>query len=176
MNERGTTDRGVLRILHQLESGLMTTLMVAMILMAFGQIVLRNIFEVSILWADPFLRHLVLWTGMLGAAMATRDGRHIKIDFLPQLMPPRGKAVLAALTNLFSAGVCTVLVWAAVRFVRDELEFGGTAFLDIPAWIVQLILPVAFVIITIRFFIFAFTSARSAWRNDADKTFGEDAA
>ena len=176
MSERGTTDRGLFRILHQLESGLMTTLMVAMILMAFGQIVLRNAFEVSILWADPFLRHMVLWTGMLGAAMATRDGRHIKIDVLPQLLPPRGKAVLAALTNLFSAVICAVLSWAAVRFVRDEMEFGGNVFLDIPAWIVQLILPAAFVIITVRFFIFAFTSARSAWRDDADETFGEDAA
>ncbi len=176
MSERGTTGRGVIRTLHQLESGLMTTLMVAMILMAFGQIVLRNIFEVSILWADPFLRHLVLWTGMLGAAMATRDGRHIKMDVLPQLLPPRGKAILSALTNLFSAGICCILSWAAVRFVRDELEFGGTAFLDIPTWIVQLILPAAFVIITVRFFIFAITSARSAWRNDADETFGEDAA
>ena len=47
MSKRGTTDRGMIKILHQLESGLMTTLMVAMILMAFGQIVLRNIFEVE---------------------------------------------------------------------------------------------------------------------------------
>lgn len=176
MSERGTIGRSVIRTLHHLESGLMTTLMVAMILMAFGQIVLRNIFEVSILWADPFLRHLVLWTGMLGAAMATRDGRHIKMDVLPQLLPPRGKAILSALTNLFSAGICCILSWGAVRFVRDELEFGGTVFLDIPVWIVQLILPAAFVIITVRFFIFAINSGRSAWRNDADKTFGEDAA
>jgi len=161
MSERGTTDRGLFRFLGHLESGLMTTLMVAMVLMAFGQIVLRNIFEVSILWADPFLRHLVLWTGMLGAALATRDDRHIKIDILPQLLPPRGKAILATLTNLFSAVICAFLVRAAVRFVRDEMEFGGPVFLDIPAWIVQLILPVAFVIISIRFLVHAVRSARS---------------
>ncbi len=157
MSERGT----IFKILHHLESGLMTTLLVAMVLMAFGQIVLRNLFEFSILWADPFLRHLVLWTGMLGAAMATRDGRHIKIDILPQLLPPRGRAILATLTNLFSAGVCALLVRAAVRFVRDEMEFGGPAFLEIPTWVVQIILPVAFAIITVRFLVHTVSSARS---------------
>jgi len=176
MSERGTTGRSMFRILGHLESGLMTTLLVSMILMAFGQIVLRNIFEFSILWADPFLRHLVLWTGMLGAAMATRDGRHIKIDILPQLLPPRGRAILAVLTNLISAVVCAVLVQAAIRFVRDEMEFGGPVFLEIPAWIVQLILPIAFTIITIRFLILTVTSACRAWRNDPGQPAGEGAA
>jgi TRAP-type C4-dicarboxylate transport system permease small subunit len=176
MSGHGTTGRGIFRILYRLESGLLTTLLVTMILMAFGQIVLRNIFEFSILWADPFLRHLVLWTGMLGAAMATRDSRHIKIDILPQLLPPRGRSVLAVLTNLFSAAVCAVLVGAAIRFVRDEMEFGGPVFLDIPAWIVQLILPAAFAVIAIRFLVHAAKSALSAWRNDADQPAGEAAA
>lgn len=176
MSESGATDRGVIRILHRVESGLLTTLLAAMILMAFGQIVLRNIFEVSILWADPFLRHLVLWTGMLGAAMATRDGRHIKIDTLPQLLPPRGRSILAALTNLISAVVCSVLVRAAVKFVRDELEFGGTIFLDIPTWIVQLILPATFIIIALRFLLLTFSSARNAWRNEPDSDTGGGAA
>jgi len=176
MSEPGQSDRGLFRILHHLESGLMTTLMVSMILMAFGQIVLRNIFHVSILWADPFLRHLVLWTGMLGAAMASRDGRHIKIDILPQLLPPRGREILSALTNLFSAAICSVLVWAAVKFVRDEMEFGGNVFLDLPAWIVQLILPAAFAIIAVRFMISAVTAARNAWRNETVGAAGEDTA
>ena len=176
MSERGTTGQAIFRFVHHLESGLMTTLLVAMILMAFGQIVLRNFFEVSVLWGDPFLRHLVLWTGMLGAAMATRDGRHIKMDVLPQLLPPRGRAVLATLTNLFSAVICGFLVQAAVKFVRDEMEFGGPVFLDIPAWIVQLVLPIAFAIIAVRFLLFAVTSARSAWRNDPEPPAGESEA
>ncbi len=176
MSEHGTTGWGIFRFLNHLESGLLTTLMMSMILMAFGQIVLRNMFEFSILWADPFLRHLVLWTGMLGAAMATRDGRHIKMDVLPQLLPPRGRAVLAVLTNLFSAAVCAVLVKASIRFVSDEMEFGGPVFLDIPAWIVQLILPAAFALIAVRFLIFAVTSARSAWRNESEPQAGEAAA
>ncbi len=167
MSERGTDQSGLVRVLHHLESGLLTTLMVMMILMAFGQIVLRNVFDFSILWADPFLRHLVLWTGMLGAAMATRDGRHIKIDALSQLLPTRGRVFLALLTNLFSTFICSLLVWAAVKFVRDEMEFGGNVFLDIPAWIVQLVLPGAFAIIAVRFLFLAIDSARGLRRGEA---------
>lgn len=166
MSERGTAGAGVFRTLHRVETGLMTILMVAMVLVAFGQIALRNLFEFSFLWADPFLRHLVLWTGMLGAAMATRDGRHIKIDVLSQLLPARGRLVLNTLTNLFSSAVCGILVYAAYKFVRDEFHFGGEAFLSVPGWIVQLILPAVFTIITVRFLLLAADSARRAWRND----------
>jgi len=177
MSERGASGEGLFRALHHLETGLMALLMVSMVVVAFGQIVLRNLFDFSFLWADPFLRHLVLWTGMLGAAMATRDGRHIKIDVLSQLLPPRGRLVLNTLTNLFSASVCGVLVYAAYKFVRDEFQFGGEAFLSIPGWIVQLILPAAFVLITIRFFLVAVDCARQAWRHEAAETPGpEDGA
>ena len=46
-----------------------------MILMAFGQVVLRNVFHTGIEWGDVFLRHMVLWLGFLGATIATGEGR-----------------------------------------------------------------------------------------------------
>ena len=57
-----------------------------MIIMAFGQVVLRNFFHTSIEWGDVFLRHLVLWLGFLGAVIATGEGRHLKIEFINKLV------------------------------------------------------------------------------------------
>ena len=70
-----------------------------MILMAFGQVALRNLFHTSIEWGDVLLRHLVLWVGFLGATIATGEGRHLKIEFINKLVPERHRKVIFVVTN-----------------------------------------------------------------------------
>ena len=46
--------------------------LVSILVMALIQIVLRNVFDSGLLWAESFLRILVLWIAILGAMVATR--------------------------------------------------------------------------------------------------------
>ncbi len=65
----------VLRIIHGFEDGLLALMVAAMIFLAGSQILLRNLFDTGFAWADPVLRLLVLWVGLLGALAASRtDG------------------------------------------------------------------------------------------------------
>jgi TRAP-type C4-dicarboxylate transport system permease small subunit len=57
------------------EDGLMAILLSATILLAASQILLRNLFDSGIIWADPTLRIMVLWLALLGAIAATREMR-----------------------------------------------------------------------------------------------------
>jgi len=122
-----------------------------MIVVAFLQIVLRNIFATGISWADPLVRNLVLWVGFVGASIATREGRHITINMIPPWMPPRGKAIIGIITQVFSLFICGFLTFAAAKFVRNEAIMGEITFLGIPAWIPQIILPLTFGLMTLRF-------------------------
>jgi TRAP-type C4-dicarboxylate transport system permease small subunit len=112
-----------------------------MILMAFGQVVLRNFFHTGIEWGDVFLRHMVLWLGFLGATIATGEGRHLKIEFAN------------IFTNLFAAVVCYFLMGAAVSFVRFEIESGSTLILDLPTTYFIIIIPIGYGIIAFRFIV-----------------------
>ena len=69
------------------------------VVLAALQIVLRYGFDSGIAWADPLLRVLVLWLGLLGALAATRDRRHITIDVLSRMLPARAKAAADAATS-----------------------------------------------------------------------------
>ena len=138
-------------IIHRVEQALVTILLSLMIAIAFLQIVLRNIFATGITWADPLVRNLVLWVGFVGAAIATREGRHISIDVVPRWMPPQGKAVIGVVIPLFSACICGLLTFAAVKFVKNEALMGGVTFLGIPAWVPQIILPLTFALMALRF-------------------------
>jgi TRAP-type C4-dicarboxylate transport system permease small subunit len=133
------------------EDGLMAILLSATILLAASQILLRNLFDSGLIWADPTLRIMVLWLAMLGAIAATREDRHIRIDLLSHKISKKGRLVLSLLNNTFSALVCGIITWHAVRFVYMEWQAGSKLFASLPAWLGEIIIPIGFGIMTLRF-------------------------
>jgi TRAP-type C4-dicarboxylate transport system permease small subunit len=123
---------------------------------ALLQIVLRDFFSTGIVWGDALLRYAVLWVAFLGAARATRDGSHIRIDLLRLILPPGASRVVTALADLSSAVVCGVLAWAGWGFVAMDASGGGRAFADIPAWVVELVFPLSFAFMALRFLVRVF--------------------
>jgi TRAP-type C4-dicarboxylate transport system permease small subunit len=138
-------------LFDNLEYLVLVFLLTVMITLAFLQIFLRIFFATGILWGDPLLRHLVLWIALLGAAMATKEGKHINIDVISRTLPDRGKVAIRAFTDLFSTCVCVFLIQASLKFIRDEYQAGTLAFLNIPTWAVAVIFPIAFGLIALRF-------------------------
>jgi TRAP-type C4-dicarboxylate transport system permease small subunit len=134
-------------------------LLSSMILLACLQIVLRSLFASGLLWADPLLRYLVLWSGLLGASMATSRGSHIAIDLAAYLIPKQLQPLVQLLCHLFSAITSGVLSWASVLFISSEIEFGSPGLLDIPSWGWNLIFPLAFMLITLRYLVLFITTA-----------------
>ena len=141
----------LLGILHRIEDGLLAILLSLMIVLASSQIILRNLFEIGFSWADPMLRILVLWLGLLGALAASRDNKHISIDILSRFLPRRAQAGAQAVTHLFTAIVAGVVSYHGARFVALDLETQTVGIAGLPAWILELIIPVAFGLIALRY-------------------------
>ena len=55
------------RLGQLLENIALVVMLGGMILLAFGQIILRNFLDTGFIWIDPLLRVMVLWIGMIGA-------------------------------------------------------------------------------------------------------------
>ncbi len=131
----------------------------AMIALAALQIILRNVFDTGLIWADQLLRIMVLWVALLGAVAASRDDKHIRIDILGRLLPPKAKQVTDLVLHLFTATVAAVAAWFALALVLGERQYGGTLLADMPAWIFQAILPIGFTLIAYRYLVFFFRDA-----------------
>lgn len=140
-----------LSILYWIEDGFLALVLAAMVLLASGQIILRNLFEIGFTWADPLLRIMVLWLGLLGALAASRDNKHISIDVLSRFLPQRAKDMAQVVTALFTALVAGVVAYYAVEFVALDLEAGVVAFAGLPAWVFELIIPLALGLIALRY-------------------------
>lgn len=165
----------ILRILGTVEDAILASVLGVMIVMAAVQIVLRNVFDSGLLWADPMLRVSVLWVGMLGAMAATRDDRQISVDALSRFLPSRWNARVRVLTDIFTALVAGFFSWHAGRLVIEDHASGMTAFASVPVWVCELILPFAMGIIGIRYAIYAWKHFREALGKEAEPHAGEPA-
>lgn len=148
----------VLTLLHRAEELFITLLLGGMILLSGTQILLRNLWDSGISWGDPLLRILVLWVGLLGAMLATRQNKHIRIDILSRYLPQHWSRYIEWAANLFSGIICTLLAWHSGRFVHYEWQDGAEVFSGFPAWLAELILPLGFGVIALRFFLLAWES------------------
>ena len=147
------------RCFNRIEELFISFLLLAMIFLSSLQIFMRTLFDSGLIWADPLLRYLVLWVGLLGAVLATRYGKHITIDIFSHLLPARGVCWLNLLLNLFASVVCGFLTWAAFLFIKNEIAFGGgRELVGIPVWGWNLIFPFAFALMAVRFLVKVYES------------------
>ncbi len=146
--------------LHRAEDALLALLLSAMILLAATQIVLRNLFDSGFVWIDPLLRVLVLWLGLIGATVATRNNKHIRIDLLTRLFEPNTHRLIQSFVGQVSAWTCLLVAWFGFGWIRLDYADGVTAFAGIPAWLLEVIIPLSFTLIGVRYFILSLCWAR----------------
>lgn len=148
----------ILVFLCRVEDFILVILLSTMIGMAAFQILFRNLFDAGIVWGDILVRILVLWIGLVGAMVATRKDKHIRIDIINRYLPLSVKRIVEVAVKLFSAAVCAIVAYYSLQFVLAELTDGGLAFWKVPAWLCEAIIPVSFAVIALRYF---FMSLRS---------------
>ena len=153
MNARGDRLLRARRFLVRAEDTILALLLTGMILLAAAQIFSRNLFSVGLTWGEPLLRVLVLWLTLLGAMAATRESHHIRIDALSRFLPDWGNRAARRITDLFSALICGLLAWHAGRFVHADWQDGLELYTGVPSWAAEVIMPIGFGVMTLRFLI-----------------------
>lgn len=134
-----------------LETVLLVFLLSSMMLLAVGQIVLREIFSTGFVWADELIKLMVLWLAMVGSIAACRENRHIRIDALSHILPRLVVDATRALVDVFAAVVCGIIAWQTWRYLQVEIEYEDMVLINVPAWIAHSVLPAAFLLISYRF-------------------------
>jgi len=144
------------RIGSTIETAMLVSMLTAMMIVAVGQIVMREAFGTGFGWADELIRLMVLWLALVGSIAACRENRHIRIDALSHVLPDIAVNVLRIIVDLFAAAVCAVIAVHAWRYLQVEIEYGDTVLVDTPAWIAHAIMPAAFGLISYRFLVSVF--------------------
>jgi TRAP-type C4-dicarboxylate transport system permease small subunit len=104
----------VVRYFFKLLELLVVVLMVAMVVMVFGNVFLRYAFNSGITISDEMARYCFIWLTYIGAMVAMREGGHLGVDTLVKHLPRAGKKVCLFLSEclmLFCNGLFLLGTW-----------------------------------------------------------------
>lgn len=108
-----------------IEKAVVIFLFSALVLMITANIFARNLFGVSyqkILEVSP---GIVLWLALIGATLALKKQRHIKLEVLLRYAGHRTRRLARLLGSLFGAVVMGFLFAASLTFVKNEMAIFG---------------------------------------------------
>ncbi len=83
-----------------------------------AQVVMRYGFNHTPFFTEEVSRYLLVWSALAGTAIAVRQGTHIRIAFLADLLPWRLRRWWFALLDLVSLALFVTIALAGVDMVR----------------------------------------------------------
>lgn len=156
--------KGFAAVLNLLEDVILVSLFAAIVILAGSQIIVRNIFQVGIIWGDILVRTMVLWLGLIGAMVAARHDKHISIDLVSRILPQCMKKAVNAVLDIFAAVVCGIVSFSSLRLVHMEYIDGAVAFGAVPTWTLVSIIPISFGVMALRYFVLMLSEVRP-WKS-----------
>lgn len=93
----------------------MVLALAAMVVMVFGNVVLRYGFNSGITMSEELSRWLFVWMTFLGAIVALRKHGHLGTDSLVSRLPATGKKICLGLSHLLMLYICWLMfrgAWA----------------------------------------------------------------
>lgn len=149
MSEKSSTLGKVISLTGE---SVLALLLSTTLLLACAQIFMRTVTGGSLLWIDPLLRYLVLWSGLFGAVMATFKNKHIALDIASFILPDSSKNIVELIVLFFATLTAITLTWAATSFILSEIEYGGLGLFNLPTYIWNLVFPVTFAVMSVTYF------------------------
>lgn len=93
----------------------LAALLLGMVLMVFGNVVLRYAFNSGITVSEELSRFFFVWLTFIGAVVAMHDGAHLGMDNVVNRLPRRGKLVCLTLCQALVLLCCAMLFWGTWR-------------------------------------------------------------
>jgi len=111
------------------------------LLITILQVILRYVFNESIIGGNELMEGLFIYTTAIGAAVAVRRRQHISISFVVQLLPKFLQRLDEVLVHALIAFLNGVMIFYSMRWI-SRVGSNESPVLRVPEWIFQISIPV----------------------------------
>jgi TRAP-type transport system small permease protein len=115
----------------------LAVLLLAMVVMVFGNVVLRYGFNTGITFSEELSRWAFVWLTFLGAVVAVKDNAHLGTDMLISRLGTAGKKLCLLLAQLCMLGCVALVFWGSWLQVKiglgSEAPVTGLSMAWVPA-------------------------------------------
>lgn len=116
------------------------------------QIIMRTLFKTGIHWLEEFGRYILLYSTFIGAGIAIKSDEHPRMTAIIAILPEKIGYMVKILGDLICAVILLVLdYYAWIQVINVFVRGTRTSTLPLPMWIVYAIMPVAMIIMSVRY-------------------------
>lgn len=125
--------------------------LLVMVLLVFGNVVLRYGFNSGITVTEELSRWLFVWLTFLGALIGLREHKHLGTDWLVARLPRRGKKVCLFICHLAMLLICWMLFQGSLEQTKINWDVSAPSTGASMAWFysVGLVFSVSAALVTI---------------------------
>jgi len=150
----------IARTIERIERGLLLAVFAALAVLPSVEALARRLFNINITGAIQYSHHMTLWLGFLGALLAAGLDKHLALATADLIRDPRLRKWAHFYGRTLSAAVCLVLAVASWKMLQSDRGMSVRLPGGVPQWWSELIMPVALVLMALRFAWRAGDSAR----------------
>jgi TRAP-type C4-dicarboxylate transport system permease small subunit len=114
--------RSILTGVARLTNGLLVLLLAAMVVLVFGNVVLRYAFDSGITVSEEVSRWLFVWMTFIGALVALKERAHLGSDMLVSRLPRLGKQVCLVVGHMLMLYITWLLFQGSLAQARINLD------------------------------------------------------
>jgi tripartite ATP-independent transporter DctM subunit len=113
--------------------------------------IIARIFQLnSIPASQVIIQHLTLWTGFLGAVLATRQNKLLALNTKPLFISDDNFDFGRWISKSVSFIILCALIWGSIQLIKSEFQFPIDIAPYIPRWAAQIIMPIGFIFIALE--------------------------
>lgn len=111
------------------------------LLITILQVILRYVFNESIIGGNELMEGLFIYTTAIGAAVAVRRRRHINISYIIEQLPKFLQRLDDILVHALIAFLNGVMIFYSLRWI-GKVGSNESPVMRVPEWIFQISIPI----------------------------------
>lgn len=109
--------KGLKYYYNHLEASIIIACLAVTTVLVFIQVVMRYVFNSSLLWSEEVARYLFIWESWLGVSLAARTGEHIAVEMLTSKLTGLCKCAVGILADAVVFLICAIMTWQGALLV-----------------------------------------------------------
>lgn len=148
------------------EEFLLVASLVIMVLLIFGQVVGRKVFESAPSWTEEMARYIHIFQVWVGASYAVKSRQHIRVEAFVIRFKGLPRKILESISIIIWFSISLFLAIFGTQLVMQSITYGQvTPAMQLPMWIPFLAIPIGGAGMAIRLIQQMF----AVWRGDYER-------
>lgn len=135
--------------LNNIELYLGTICFIIITIMLTLQVISRYILRSSFTWMEEFATIMFVWMIYFGVSAAVTKRKHLRIDFILDMVPFKVKKAMLIISNIVFA-VFNVYISTIMVDIINLMGNSKTTMLHWPQWLVYAIIPISLILSVVR--------------------------